>query len=187
VSEQFIERLWKLERADLAELRRSLAFDPGTHAPSFRVVESYAMYAKSKWEADSYYLVAGLFALIERPKPDGSQPKLEPRNLGQSVAELYVARQKSESIEKRFIALLDADMEQLAYRLRQMIALLRDTTPIDWQTLLKDLRFWNTEKKQVQRSWAQGFYRSLKNAETTDAATETQAETLTETTQEETA
>ena len=84
-------------------------------------------------------------------------------------------------------ALLDADTEQLAYRLRQMIALLRDTAPIDWQTLLRDLRFWNMEKKQVQHSWAQGFYRSLKNAETTDTATETQAETSTETTQEETA
>ena len=186
MSEQFIERLWKLERADLAELRRSLAFDPGTYAPAFRVVESYAMYAKSKWEADSYYLAAGLFALVERPKPDGSQPKREPRNLGQSVAELYVARQKSESIEKRFIALLDADTEQLAYRLRQMIALLRDTTPIDWQTLLNDVRFWNPEDKKTQRRWAQGFYRSLKNAETADA-TETQAETSADTTQEETA
>lgn len=162
MSEAFINRLWGLERADLAELRRSLAFDPGTHAPTFRVVESFAIHAKSKFEGDMYYLVAGLFALVERPNPDRAAPTFEhPRNLGASIAELYVARQSTRSIEDRFIALLDADSEQLPYRLRQMIALLRETASIDWQTLLRDLRFWNLEDKSVQRRWAQAFYRHI--------------------------
>lgn len=173
MSEKFIARLWTLERAELAELRRSLAFDPGTHAPAFRVVEPYAMHTNYKWEGDAYYLVAGLFALIERPNPERPPPKLETRNLGQSIAELYVSRQKSESIEKRFIALLDAEGEQLAYRLRQMIALLRDAAPIDWTKLLEDLRYWNSEEKRTQRNWAKSFYRHLNTPEPTEQAAPT--------------
>jgi CRISPR system Cascade subunit CasB len=174
MSQAFIERLWGLERAELAELRRSLAFDPGTHPPTYRTVENFAMHAKSRLENDAYYLVAGLFALVERPNPDRPAPTLEkPRNLGQSIAELYVARQKTRSVEDRFIALLDADSEQLPYRLRQIVALLRDATVIDWQTLLNDLRFWNLEDKRVQRRWAQAFYRHV-------SSTETEAQTPTE-------
>jgi CRISPR system Cascade subunit CasB len=175
-SEKFIARLWKLERANLAELRRSLAFDPGTHAPAFPVVEPFVRNAKYKSESDAYYIVAGLFALIERPNPERAPPKLEPRNLGQSIAELYVSRQHAESIEKRFIALLDADDEQLAYRLRQMIALLRDAAPIDWAKLLEDLRFWNTEEKRTQRSWAKSFYRHLNTPEPTETTAPTPEE-----------
>jgi CRISPR system Cascade subunit CasB len=175
MSQAFIERLWGLERAELAELRRSLAFDPGTHAPTYRTVQDFAKNAKSRFEDDAYYLVAGLFALVERPNPDRPAPTFEqPRNLGQSIAELYVARQKTKSVEDRFIALLDADAEQLPYRLRQMVALLRDTAVIDWQTLLSDLRFWNLEDKPVQRRWAQAFYRHVSSAEN---ATESQTPT----------
>jgi CRISPR system Cascade subunit CasB len=176
MSQAFIERLWGLERAELAELRRSLAFNPGTHPPTYRTIENFAMHAKSRLENDAYYLVAGLFALNERPNPDRPAPTFEkPRNLGQSIAELYVARQKTRSVEDRFIALLDADAEQLPYRLRQMVALLRDAAVIDWQTLLNDLRFWNLEDKKVQRRWAQSFYRHVSSA-----VTEGQSQTPTE-------
>ncbi len=176
MSQAFIERLWSLERAELAELRRSLAFDPGAHPPTYRTVENFAMHAKSRLENDAYYLVAGLFALVERPDPDRRAPVFEkPRNLGQSIAELYVARQKTKSVEDRFIALLDADSEQLPYRLRQMIALLRDAAVIDWQTLLNDLRYWNLEDKPVQRRWAQAFYRHISSTENiTESQTPTQ-------------
>lgn len=161
MSQALIDRLWKLERAELAELRRSLAFDAGTHAPAFRIVENFAMHTVSRFESDMCYLVAGLFALVERPSPDKPKPQLETRNLGLSVAELFVARQKSKSIEDRFIALLDADTDQVQYRLRQMVALLKDTAPIDWSELLKDLKYWTTESKTTQRKWAKSFYRHI--------------------------
>ncbi len=164
MSQALIDRLWKLERAELAELRRSLAFEAGTHAPAFRIVENFAMHTSSRFESDMYYLVAGLFALVERPNPDKPVPYLEPRNLGLSVAELFVARQKSKSIEDRFIALLDADIDQVQYRLRQMIALLKDTALIDWVELLKDLKYWNAESKTTQRKWAKSFYRHINTA-----------------------
>jgi CRISPR system Cascade subunit CasB len=168
MSQALIDRLWKLERAELAELRRSLAFDAGTYAPAFRIVESYAMNASSRFRSDMYYLVAGLFALVERPNPDKPAPQIEPRNLGQSIAELFVDRQRSKSVEDRFIALLDADAEQVQYRLRQMIALLKDTAKIGWTELLQDLTNWNSEDKFVQRKWAKSFYRHVNTTNTTE-------------------
>jgi CRISPR system Cascade subunit CasB len=167
MSQALIDRLWKLERAELAELRRSLAFEAGTYAPAFRIVESYAMNASSRFKSNMYYLVAGLFALVERPDPKKPAPQIEPRNLGQSVAELFVERQKSKSVEDRFIALLDADAEQVQYRLRQMIALLKDTAKISWTELLQDLSNWNAEEKYVQRKWAKSFYRHVNSVSTT--------------------
>ena len=163
MSQAFIERLWKLERADLAELRRSLAFDVGTHAPAFRVIEPFTLKAQN-WERNMHYLVGGLFALIERPT--GIVKTLEPKSIGLSIAKLFVDRGKTPSVEARFIALLDADAEQLPYRLRQMIALLRDSNPIDWKTLLDELRLWNLEDKRIQRRWAQAFYRNINPVET---------------------
>jgi CRISPR system Cascade subunit CasB len=158
----FIERLWKLESAELAELRRSLSFDAGDYPRVYRIVEQDPRIGVLR-ESDSkmYYLVAGLFAHTERPNPKQPPKPLEPRSLGVSVAELFVHRQKSKSIEDRFTALLDADMEQLQYRLRQMNALLKDVARVDWAMLLEDLLRWNFENKTTQRKWAKDFYRHL--------------------------
>lgn len=161
MSQALIDRLWKLERAELAELRRSLAFEAGNYPRVYRIVQEFTKHASGRFEEDMFYFVAGLFALVERPTPDKPIPHLETRNLGLSIAELFVVRRKSKSIEDRFIALLDADTDQLQYRLRQMVALLKDTAPIDWSELLRDLKYWNTESKTTQRRWAKSFYRHI--------------------------
>ena len=66
----------------------------------------------------------------------------------------------SASTERRFINLLDADTDQLPHRLRQMMALLKDQ-PIDFDSLLKGLLYWNDDEKRTQNAWARDFYRSL--------------------------
>ena len=65
----------------------------------------------------------------------------------------------SSSTEGRFINLLDADSDQLPYRLRQMIALLKDQT-IDFEDLVKGLLYWNDDRKRTQNTWARDFYRT---------------------------
>lgn len=85
------------------------------------------------------------------------------RTLGHAIAQLYLARDQSKSIEQRFITLLDADEEQLPYRLRQMMQLLKseDGIQIYWSELLRDLLAWNYEGKPVQQKWARAFYRTV--------------------------
>jgi CRISPR system Cascade subunit CasB len=85
----------------------------------------------------------------------------ERRSFGRAVAQLYLRRDRTESIEQRFIALLDADEGQLAHHLRQMVQLLRaeEGIRIHWVELLTDLRHWKDDERRVQRRWARAFYR----------------------------
>jgi CRISPR system Cascade subunit CasB len=136
---------------------------------------------EARWERICYYLVAGLWASavssseLERFR---RQPEEEPevsqgdqsnvnkgyrRTLGHAIAQLYLARNQSKSIEQRFVALLDADEEQLPYRMRQMVRLLKseEGIPIYWSELLRDLLAWDYEHRPVQQKWARAFYRTV--------------------------
>lgn len=153
-----------------------------------------------EWDRRMYYLVAGLWASVntasviaaaaadeEDEEPSGDAPIAEPpaqsltergrldrRSFGRAVVQLYRQRDRTESIERRFVALLDADEAQLPHHLRQMVQLLRteDGIPIHWAELLADLRQWNRDDRRVQQRWARAFYRE---ALATDADDESAA------------
>lgn len=172
----------KSQPADLARLRRGLA-DAGQQVVP--VVEGFLGRIQNereyRWERVCYYLVAGLWASTvssselkenrpqaeeeEEPPPSEKQPVEAGyrRTLGYAIAQLYLARGQSPSIEGRFVALLDANEEELPYRLRQMVRLLKteEGIRIHWAELLRDLLAWNREHKPVQQKWARAFYRTV--------------------------
>ena len=162
----FIQRLASLaddkrkDRAALAMLRRSLAFEPGSHVPSFPVVEPW-LDREEGWQREVYYLVAGLFAL---------DPRQGPLSFAEAMAALYRRRQ-SGSIEARFLALLDADRDQLPDRLRRCVYLIRteEGPGLDWAALLSDLLGWFHPDHPVQRRWARMFYRSIQEGDETQS------------------
>lgn len=158
-----------------------------------------------EWARQMYYLVAGLWATVntasviasateataaeaEGETPTAAAPPAEPneivlgergrpqrRSFGWTVAQVYRQRGEIESIEQRFIALLDADdAPQLAHHLRQLVQLARagDGIRIHWVTLLDDLHYWNDDERRVQQRWAREFYRamSVPNEANDDAA-----------------
>lgn len=137
-------------RKAFAELRRSLAFDLGTHIPSFAYVEK-KLYGFSARKRNMCYLIAGLYAL--HPKQSGLE-------FGQALA-LLKDKRDSDSLEKRFLALLSTDEDsQLAHYLRQMINLLKqEDIGLNYAKLLKDLFAWQHFDKYIQRRWAQHYYR----------------------------
>lgn len=160
----WLERLNEVDSKAKAVLRRSLAFDPGKHIPAFPYVEPFLKGVEEGWRRDMHYLVAALWAAHWRESQPASKIKLavatgrydlERRNK-MSADE----RRKTTSTEKRFIALLDADGDQLPHRLRQMVALLGEQ-PIDFNALLNDLLRWNVDDKPSQNAWARDFYRAL--------------------------
>jgi CRISPR system Cascade subunit CasB len=163
----FIEYLEGLNQRDTkvrAILRRSLSFEPGVYPAAFPYVEPYLKNEDGAWKRKVYYLVAGLWAQHRRKGLNG-----ESKPIGMALAD-YLKTSGSQSVEQRFIALLDADEDQLSYRLRQIIALLKEWN-IDFEKLMKDLLAWNNENKWTQRNWAQDFYRFL-NKETTHKETQ---------------
>ena len=97
------------------------------------------------------FLTAALFA--EYP-----EAKQNSRDLGRSV---NLISEKSASIERRFVALLDAEADDLHYYLRQMVALLKaHGMAVNWDQLFKDIRGWDNPGRRVQRTWARSFWGS---------------------------
>jgi CRISPR system Cascade subunit CasB len=129
------------------------------------------------WEEEPYFVVAPLFASY----PEGSWrqaegARREARDLGASFARLR-DRSESESIEKRFQALLDSDAEDLPVHLRHAVSLLRaHDVPIAWDLLLDDLRRWDATDRRVQRKWARSYWghmaRRERDAEADTASSE---------------
>jgi CRISPR system Cascade subunit CasB len=166
----FIEWLEGLNEKDTrvrAVLRRSLAFDPGAYVPAYPYVEPFLKDEDSSWRREVLYLVAGLWASHWREGRSGAS-----MSIGKACFS-HQAATGSATTERRFIALVDADSDQLPHRLRQTIALLKDQ-PIDFNGLLNGLLHWNDDRKRTQNRWARDFYGSLSHA--TDAKPSTPEE-----------
>jgi CRISPR system Cascade subunit CasB len=153
---EFIEWLEDLNEKNTkvrAVLRRSLAFDPGQYIPAYPYVEPFVKDEKNSWRREMFYLVAGLWATHWREGLTGVTLAI-----GEACAK-YQKENGSTSTERRFIALLDADRDQLPHRLRQMVALLKEQ-PINFDSLLSGLLMWNDDQKRTQNLWARDFYRT---------------------------
>lgn len=147
-----------------AVLRRSLSFEPGTFPAAYPYVEPFVKDSGDGWNREVHYLVAALWAMHWREGRSGNA-----MTIGEACAtHSRLSKSGSSSIERRFISLLDADRDQLPHRLRQMVAVLKDQ-PIDFDSLLKDLKFWNDEKKGKQNRWARDFYRNAGIGQVTES------------------
>jgi len=139
-----------------AVLRRSLAFNPGAYIEAYPYIEPFVKGESNSLRREAHYLVAGLWAMNMQKERTG-----ELMTLGRASA-AYKNSNKSESTERRFITLLDADQDQLSYRLRQMVALLKDYS-IDFEVLLKGILNWNDDRKRTQNAWARDFYQNVES------------------------
>lgn len=172
--------LARLDRGQLARLRRSLGDDlPGQSVPWLEGVflrSGLGQLSAPRWRALA--VVAGLYALIERPDNDADDdappPTPEHRDsFGRTFGGLYLSQEQRPSTEKRFLALLDADMDGLPYALRQAVTLLKAATlSPDWVQLMADVSAWDhdTFGDHVRRRWALDFYRAAERVSDSGAA-----------------
>lgn len=134
------------DRGALADLRSGLGKEPGQMARVHKHVVPYlpAHRYHDRW----YYVLATLF---------GSFPKQ--RN-GYSLGKAFKPlRQKSDSMEARFVALLNSHPDDLDDHLRHAVSLLKSNEqPLDWFKLLEDLIQWDHPEGHVQLTWARDFY-----------------------------
>jgi CRISPR system Cascade subunit CasB len=170
---RLIEELERMDQRDSkvrAVLRRSLAFDPGCFPPAYPYVEPFLKDDDNGWKREMHYLVAGLWAMHKRDGRIG-----EPISIGTACAEVDSEkrmkmsredRKKMTSTEHRFVILLDADRDQLPYRLRQIVSLLKDVN-LDFGTMLSGLVNWNNDQKRIQNQWARDYYRKIGADDTT--------------------
>lgn len=127
-----------------AALRRSIAFSPGAYPRAMPYVEPFVQ--EEGWRREAIYLVAALYALKDGAHQAG-------RTLAAALRE---KARDSASVEKRFLALLDADRDQIAFRLRHAVALVEGG--LDFARLLQDLFGWFDGQRWAQARWAREFY-----------------------------
>lgn len=155
-----LERTRVNNPAAVAKLRRSLADDPGNDPDVYPIVEPWVSTAYP-WTRQMAYLVAGLWA--------AHAPKARP-NTAATIAEAF-RHVPSSSGESRFIALLDADPEELPWRLRQAVALVSKSAVLDWPRLLDDVIRWNLPARTVQHRWAKDYYKKRPEANESNETT----------------
>lgn len=156
---RFVKRLEDLvgDRGAMAELRRGHGQQPPLEA--YRYLPS----GLKPREEDAALLVAQLFARWHQGKD--SSPSSE-GNLGASFRQLAERMKRDanmkewpESVERRFVALLNRHRDDLHHHLRQAVSLLKSReVAIDWSRLLRDILYWSREDGFVQKNWARAFW-----------------------------
>jgi len=150
-------------RAALAALRRGLGRRPGTAAETYPYVAPRAPQTEG-WDSDRYYLVASLFASHPLNWPGGESDT--ETNFG---ASLRRAKRDSGGAQAQLIALLNSDRNELPDRMRHSVSLCAAAqpgpVPVDWAQLLSDLRWWSSDRRDVQRRWASSFWRPVETKE----------------------
>lgn len=134
------------DRGALADLRSGLGKEPGQMARLHKHVVPYL--PEKSYNDRWFYVLASLF---------GSFPK---HRIGYSLGKAFKPlKAKSDSMEARFVALLNAHPDDLADHLRHAVSLLKSNEqPLDWFRLLDDLIQWDHPDGHVQLRWARDFY-----------------------------
>ena len=137
-------------RGALADLAAELGKRPGTNPRSVRWLARWTVHV-SQAEVARHHLIAALFAAHPAGAPEG--------NLGLTMAQIALRRRLTPSLERRFVALLEADAEDVGEHLRHIVYLARAAdVPLHWAQLLADLRCWDDPLRRVQAKWARSFW-----------------------------
>lgn len=151
LEEAFVEALGNLGRGDKARLKRhaGMSLDESTDVlgPFFRCLP----HGVSVRRHDDYFLVATLFPLAGES---------ELRNFGMTMRRMRTESNKA-GLDRRMEALLDADRQQLPFRLRQIVRLAHaNRVGVNWAQLLHDVIFWEGKERWVQKKWAMSYFAS---------------------------
>lgn len=153
----------KLREADdsaaYAQLKRNAGktvSEARTIPPLFWQSLPYNLYPDQE---ERYFLVATLFPFVKDTNDSD-------RNFG-SVLKRIRNEQNEKGLNRRFTALLDADEQQLPFRLRQLIMRLKgqENIHLNWALLLYHLTHWEHDGRWVQLNWARAYFGSEKSEE----------------------
>lgn len=167
------------DRARLASLRRGLGQSPGAVLEASRVIEHMLDEDDPPWVADTLYVIAPLFAL--HPVSYRGDRWTD---MGDHFRALFSRDEDPPpNVERRFLALLSSEPDDLPDALRQAVSLLKQKeVAVNWHRLFDDVQKWLTpspegeEKRQeVRLRWSRHFWR-LSGQKTGSDSQQAQAE-----------
>lgn len=171
---EFIKHLEGLvrnkNRAALAHLRSGLQRKDSRSMKMYPVIGRFLSEKPNRSYENAVFIVAALFAYYWEAKTNTG-------NLGASLKELQNKKKrrnpnadsKNDPIERRLVALLNAETDELPNYLRQIIGLLKsEDVAVNWQRLFEDIQYWeatdeNSKYESVHRKWARSFWRKTDN------------------------
>ena len=132
------------DRAALAALRRAVGTPAGSQAEAARVVYRFLPVNVPPWRERDCWLLAGLFGLHPH-QTEAPAEGAHREDLADSLRRLaHIESVSAEGVERRLIALLNAEREDLENHLRHAVAQLRGhDIAVDYVQLLIDLRRWD--------------------------------------------
>jgi len=148
--DEFIEALGRLDTGARARLKRNAGLTLAEARDVLGIFYRLLPYTVPRVQHDDYFLVATLYPLAAW---SGRH-----RDLG---ATLRAARSdtNAKGIDRRVEALLDAEDEQLRFRLRQAIRFAQSNrVTVNWPQVLHDVLRWNHPARFVQQRWAESYF-----------------------------
>ena len=151
------------DRARLASLRRGLGQQPGTVLEASRVIEHILDEDDPPWVADTLYVIAPLFA-FHSASHKGDRRK----DMGDHFRALFDRDEEPPpNVERRFLALLSSEPDDLPDTLRQAVSLLKSKEiSVNWHRLFDDVQKWldrrpegDEKRKSVRLRWSRNFWR----------------------------
>lgn len=151
------------DRGSLASLRRGLGQPPGAVVEVSRVVEHMLDEHDPPWTRDTLYVIAPLFAFHRSPH-EGKRDS----NMGDHFRALVGENEEPPAnVERRFMALLSSEPDDLPDTLRQAVSLLKSKpVPVNWRRLFDDVQAWLREgatgeeaRQEIRLRWSRQFWR----------------------------
>jgi CRISPR type I-E-associated protein CasB/Cse2 len=165
--EQFIKKLAKLDDGERAQLKRNAGKTLAESGKVMLLFRQILPYGVPEEQEDQYFLIATLYPFdkLQRQKEreghtqkDQEDIAVSPAgNLGDSFRR--ARNEKNESgLNRRLARLLDADLQQLPFQLRQaVLRLTAEWVPINWEQLAEDVLNWTRPSRYVQKEWARAY------------------------------
>lgn len=160
-----LERMWEADdRATLASLRRGMGQRPGSVLETSRIVEHMLDEDDPEYVRETLYIIAPLFA-YHPASDDGNRWQ---SNMGSHFRSLSGENEDPPAnVERRFMALLASEPDDLPDTLRQAISLLKSKpVPVNWRNLFDDVQAWidrrtegEAKRKEVRLRWSSSFWR----------------------------
>lgn len=165
--ERFVKNLARLDDGERAQLKRNAG---KTLAESGRVMLLFRQilpYDVPEGQEDRYFLIATLYPFdkLQRLKDREGQEQAEEEgapvpligNLGDSFRRARDEKNEA-GLNRRLARLLDADIQQLPFQLRQAVQFLANNwVPINWSQLTDDVLNWTRPSRYVQKEWARAY------------------------------
>lgn len=166
----FFSAIDNLSKGDIAELKRCVG-QRTSEARGGALAAFYRVYPQTEYrfgKEDIWFMSATLYAGYKTLLSEANAKKpWDETDFGWTLRRAY-KQSTSNSLEKRFIALLDCREcdDYMAYKLRQLLSITDSRQAgVNWPKLLKDLLYWDHPDRFVQKDWAKNYFNEGKEEE----------------------